>query len=295
VQDWNDYIHGLWWLMHHSSDPNRRIVACAHYIDDAGSDERSKIAIVGGPVFAQKHFFEFHYEWDRIAATHEVEMPIHMNEFSRPHGRLAKVSDTKRKELFYDLVYLINKHKAYSLTVAVDNPEFQNLFPPQTFRSHLSSTSFAFLWCMVLNHSLVKGHPQLGKIAYMLARSPQNMQMTDCYNFWTSYESVQEKEFAGALAFDSPQTANALQAADLVAWANLRKHLGRAFDKGFEPLELLTRYVESDVKPAIHFHYPVTAKGTKALAEIIGEPVRAKGRRRSLLGLFPEWEGQIGA
>lgn len=81
---------------------------------------------------------------------HEIAMPIHMKEFARPYGRLAGVSDSKRKELFYDLVYLINKRKAYGLTVAVDNPEFQNLFPPQAFRSHLSSTSFAFLWCMIL-------------------------------------------------------------------------------------------------------------------------------------------------
>ena len=145
-----DYVHVLWWLMHHSLDPKRRTLACAHCIDDSGSDERSKLAVVGGPVFAQEHFFEFHYEWDRIAAMHEIAMPIHMKEFARPYGRLAGVSDSKRKELFYDLVYLINKRKAYGLTVAVDNPEFQNLFPPQAFRSHLSSTSFAFLWCMIL-------------------------------------------------------------------------------------------------------------------------------------------------
>ena len=290
----SDYVHVLWWLMHHSLDPKRRTVACAHYIDDSGSDERSKLAVVGGPVFAQKQFFEFHYEWDRIAATHEIAMPIHMKEFARPYGRLARVSDSKRKELFYDLVYLINKHKAYGLTVAVDNPEFQNLFSPQTFRSHLSSTSFAFLWCMILNHSLVKGHSRLDKMAYVIARSPQNAQMTDCYNFWTSYESIEGKEFAGSLTFDTPKAANALQAADLVAWANLRKHVGRAFDDGFEPLELLTRDVASDVKPSIHFHYPVTDRSTQKLAEIVGEPIRAKGQRRSLLGIVSDdWKAKI--
>jgi hypothetical protein len=248
---------------------------------------------MGGPVFAQKHFFEFHYEWDRIAATHGIGLPIHMNEFARPNGRLAGVSNSKRKELFYDLVYLINKHKVYSLTVAVDNPEFQNFFPPKTFRSHLSSTSLAFLWCMILNHIVVKDHARLGKMAYTLARSPQNTQMTDCYDFFTSYESGQGKEFTGALAIDSPQAANALQAADLVAWSNLRKHLGKPFDAGLEPLELLTRCVESDVKPVIHFHYRVTAKGTRKLAEIIGTPVRMKGKRRSLLGILPKgWPQQ---
>lgn len=282
--------------MHHSFDPRRRTLACAHYIDDSGSDENSLTAVVGGPIFAQKHFSEFHYEWDRTVLNHGLEPPIHMNEFMRPHGRFAAIQDSKRREIFHDLIYLINRFKVYSLTSAVDNLSFQQFFPSEVFRGHLTAASFAFLWCLILNHSIVKAHQEkMARMAYIVGHSPQSAQMTDCHKFFVSFEAALEQCCTGALAYDDPKAANALQAADLVAWANLRKCLGRPFNQGFEPLELLTRDVESEVKPAIHFHFPVTDKSARALAEIVREPVRVKGRRYSILGTFvpDEWQSKL--
>ena len=50
----SDYIHTLWWLMHHSLDSNRKAVALAHYVDDSGTHDASKLVVMGGPVFFAK-------------------------------------------------------------------------------------------------------------------------------------------------------------------------------------------------------------------------------------------------
>ena len=81
--------------------------------------------------------------------------------------------------------------------------------------------------------------------------------------------------------FDEPKKVNALRAADQ---SNNRKHSQESFSEGFEPLELLTRYVESEPKPSVHFHFPVKEESIRKLAPILGNPVRQKGKRNSLWG-----------
>ena len=93
-----------------------------------------------GPVFAQKNFVTFHHEWSRIATeVHRVELPVHMRDFARPAGRLAHLSDEKRRWLLNYLVELINRFKAYSLTVGVDNLDFSGCFPQGKFRGYMGA------------------------------------------------------------------------------------------------------------------------------------------------------------
>jgi hypothetical protein len=252
----------------------------AHYLDDSGISHDSQYAIVGGPVFLQDDFFSFHYEWSRLLARHGVTPPIHMREFGRPHGRLAYLSDEQRRDLFQDLVYLINKRKAWSITVEIDHLEFQQFFPPTKLRKLFGVAPLAFIWCMVLNNGIVKLYAadRVSKVAYVVAKSDLNTAMLECHTFIQSYEENADREFTGTIAFDEPAYVNPLQAADMVAWANRRKAAGGEFDCGFEPLELLTRTVESEVKTGIHSHFKVGGDGTRRLAEIVGSPVRGSVR-----------------
>jgi hypothetical protein len=268
------------------------VLALTHYVDDSGCDEYSNVAVIGGPVFLQKSFHSFHYEWGRLADVHGVQLPIHMRDFARPHGRLAGIGDEQRRFLFRDLVTLINTEKAWSLTVTIANDEFRNSFAPEIFRHHVSPDAMAFYWCLLLNHIVVKQHKtRLEKMSYYVANSSRNTQLLDAYHFWKSYEDRMGEHHTGACGFDDAKQVNALQAADLVAWSNHRKDAGLPFNHGFEPLVLLTRSVGSDVKPIIHFHYPVKATTIAKLAAILGNPVRAKARRQSLLGLLPtKWQ-----
>jgi hypothetical protein len=273
----------------------RSRLTLVQYIDDSG-EETSKFTLMGGPVFAEKDFFSFHYQWDWILQSHKIEPPIHMREFLKPKSRFAHLSNGGRRALFQDLVYLINQNKLHSLTVAIDNIEFQEFFPADQFRGYMGAAALGFLWCMVLNGIIVREHKhKIYRMGYMVARSDINAQLTDAYNFLRSYEVRIEEETIGPFSIDEPSQVNALQAADMVAWANLRKHRGEDFRNGFEPLELLTRHVESDVKPGIHFHFKPSRKSTENLAAIVGSPVRRKGKRASLLGIIaPKIKADLG-
>jgi hypothetical protein len=239
---------------------------------------------MGGPVFPRKLLFPFSFEWDRTVDMHKVEPPIHMRDFARPHGRLSYLSDDRRRALFYDLVCLINQNKIYSFTTVVDNLEFQNCFPAEAFKKYMGAAPLAYLWCLILNFCLIEMHPILAPMEYIIAECDFSQQLSDCYEFWRSYELWSNCESNMPFSLNKPSDLNALQAADMIAWANLKKHRGETFSHGFEPLELLTRYVESALKPGIHLHYPVKKNSTKKLADILGMPNRRKGKRISLLG-----------
>jgi Protein of unknown function (DUF3800) len=280
----DDPISALWWLMHHSCDPDRLTMVLAHYIDDSGSHDESPRVVMGGPVFLQKDFYSLHYEWDRIVALHRVQGPIHMKEFARPNGRLAYLTDDERRAIFSDLVYLINTQKAWSLTIEVDHLEFQQFFPLKEYRGLFGAVPLAFIWGMVLNGSIMRTlDAKYRKMAYMVAKSSDNPSIVDSHSFMQSYEENAGLDHTGSLTFETPRGINALQAADMVAWANRRKCVGMGFTQGYEPLELLTRNVQSDVKGIWHFHKVVESEDTRKLAEILGDPVRESGRRIAFL------------
>ena len=161
--------------MHHSTDLSQRTETITHYVDDSGSDEQSKIAVVGGPVFDRAGYFPFSYEWDRLLrAGHRVKAPVHMREFARPHGRFAYLSNTERAALFSDLVKLINETKFYSATAVVQNMEFQEFFPQPEFRKLFGVAPLAFLWCLILNRVLIEWYDDLRPVAYVVSESSVN-------------------------------------------------------------------------------------------------------------------------
>jgi hypothetical protein len=247
---------------------------------------------MGGPVFAREGFLSLEREWTHTLAFHDVEPPVHMKDFARPHGRLANLTNEERRGLLHDLVCIINRRKAYGLTVAVDSASFRGIFPHKDFKKAFGPTPLAFLWCMVLNYGIVKERKeQVTRIAYFLSNSPVNIQMHDCYDFFRFYEPHMGMELTGSIGFDSPKWVSALQAADMVAWANRKKQLDEPFNNGFEPLELLTPnpplgFERLQRKPIIHFHYPVHNASTKRLTEILGTPTHRKGKRESLFKLI---------
>ena len=211
-----------------------------------------------------------------------------MREFGRPNGRLAYLSDDERRALFHDLFFLINKWKAWSLTVEIDHLEFQKYFPQDRFKKLFGVAPLAFIWCMILNHGIITEHlDKLAKIAYVVAKSDFNTAMLDSHTFIQSYEQNVDDEHTAEIDFDTPSNANQLQAADMVAWANRRKVANTPFNNGFESLELLTRHVESEVKPALHLHKKVDDDSTKELANIVGNPIRGAKQRIPLLQPFP--------
>jgi hypothetical protein len=207
-----------------------------------------------------------------------------MKEFGK-NGRLGDLTYDQRRSLFADLVHLINSRKAYSLTVEVDHPSFQAAFPPAKFKRLMTAPSIGLYHCMVLDCIMGRKHPQVSKIAYIVAKSDCGQELVDCHSFFQSWEEREmEKQLIASLTFDSPKNVNALQAADMIAWANLRKGLNNSFEKGFEPLELLTRTIKCESRPSMmHAHYSAKETSTMSLAQIVGDPVRTPGKRPKLL------------
>jgi len=276
--------------MHQSADPKRKAIALAHYVDDSGSHDDSKLVVMGGPVFLQKSSFTFHYDWDRILQNHGITRPIHMLEFNQ-YGYLGHLSHDQRRALFHDLIHLINTNKVYSLTAEVDNLEFQNFFPRSKYKGLIGAPPLALMWCMFHNSILSRNHNASGATAYIVGDSNSNIQIVDTHAFIRSYERRTKQAITGSLTFDSPKNVHALQAADMIAWANRKKKLGEPFEGGFEPLELLTRTVESETRPPmVHLHVRVSSARVEGLAKILGDPIRTKGRRVALLKALSEEE-----
>jgi hypothetical protein len=276
--------------MKHAIAHRRQAAALCHYIDDSGTHEDSERVVMGGPVFMRKHFFEFHYEWDRMLQRHGIMGPLHMLEFNQ-YGKFGHLGTDERRALFQDAVDLINQRKVYSLTVEVDNLDFQKFFPAKKYRGLLGPAPLAFFMSMVLDSIVSRDHNNSGKMAYVVAKSHNNSEIVDAHTFILSYTERRSDLRVGSLRFDTPQSICALQAADLVAWANRNKALNRSFVSGFEPLERLTRTVDSEVRPPmIHLHHTFNPKSVESLAPILGEPVRQKGRRRPLLQPLPPLE-----
>jgi hypothetical protein len=275
--------------MNHSTNPQRKAVPLSHYIDDSGTHEDSTLVVMGGPVFLQQHSFEFHYEWSRILALHKVTNPISMKRFNQ-YGDLGHLGRDERIALFQDLVHLINQRKVYSLTAQIDNLDFRTFFPASKYRGLIGPAPVAFFDCMVLDSITARDHNASGKMAFVVAHSHNDIELVDVHAFMQSHlaNKRSQAQTVGSLTFDSPDKVNALQAADLVAWANRRRALGEPFTSGFEPLELLTRTVEAESRPPmIHLHHKFNPEKVGSLSKILGEPIRQKGRRRPLLEPIP--------
>jgi hypothetical protein len=151
--------------------------------------------------------------------------------------------------------------------------EFQQFFPPNSFRKIMGMEPLAFLWCLILNHCIADAHKErVDKIAYLVSKSEKGnteAQLQDCHSFVGYFEAQIQRRSTGAIAFDWPDQVNALQAADMVAWSKHRHLCGEPFNNGYEPLELLTRTLEGTIKPGIHLHFPIGEESTRKLSEII--------------------------
>src|SRR5262249_1183507 len=117
-----------------------------------------------------------------------------------------------------------------------------------------------------------------------------NCQILESHAWYREFENHQfDEKYTGSITFDEPSEVNALQAADMIAWSNLRKQIrGGDIGKGFEPLDRLTRTVHFDKYSTAHYNFPVKKNGTKALEEIVsqGIPVPKKIGKLELAKLF---------
>jgi len=258
-------------MMHHSNDPLRRSFPAACYLDDSGTHENSRLAVIGGPVMVKEQFTAFHLGWDTVLSRHEITETIHMREFTKPEGKFAYLTEDQRRALFSDLVHEIKQNTANSVSASVLEQDFEEFFPRAKFKRLFGPAPLAFIWCIVINLTLAENAPSMPKVSYLVAESDNPAQMLEAHAFMRDYAESREDggELIGSIAFDTPANVYALQAADMIAWSNRRKQLKIPFDRGFEPLERLTRHVGTGNRKSLHLHLAATRESTRELAGII--------------------------
>jgi hypothetical protein len=255
--------------MHQSDDTERRSFEVTCYLDDSGSDENGVLAVIGGPVIPRLLFTFFHLDWDTALTRHNVSGPIHMREFARPDGRLAYLSDDDRRALFSDLVYVITQNKIHSVSASVLQQDFREFFPKSKFKGLFGPAPLAFIWCIVLNYIICENAKKMGRMEYVVAKSDESSQMKEAHRLSEYFEKTRGTDCIGAIKFGSPQQEYALQAADMISWSNRRQKIGKPFNRGFEPLERLTRHIKGSERNFPHFHIDAKRESTQSLADII--------------------------
>lgn len=220
-------LEHVWWVLHHSHDPERMAVALTCYFDESGTDTGSPIAVVGGVVLDMSQFYYLDIAWRKCLCAHHVPWPLHMREFG-PRGMLKDWRSERRRALFTDVTKIINDNKGASIGARLKTAEYTSIF------AGLSGFSI-YGACFVLSTMMISVAAERAqyhdRIAYVLDNG--NAYKGDILE---AREVIQAKdEYAGAISFDSDTLLASLQVGDVIAWATRRKH-AEGLKSGFEPL-----------------------------------------------------------
>src|ERR1017187_4957660 len=161
-------LESLWWVMNHSDDESRQAAVVTCYLDESGTHEGAPIAVVGGLLLNKARFGALDGGWDSMLAAHSIPPPLHMNEFRRPDGRLADVSNDSRRALFSDVVKVINEHKIYSIAATVTAEQYQKYFDKEFRAKGLSIYGACFMLSAIMVHRMAKQNNYGERIAFLM-------------------------------------------------------------------------------------------------------------------------------
>jgi hypothetical protein len=122
-----EYLDDLWGILFHSHNGGDELVmSLRSYLDDSGSDARSPLTVIGGPVFSLIQWKEFSKRWSALLKRYPIEEPLHMTDFVRPHGKHSGMLPEIKLNLFMKVGKLIDEHKRYSLSISVRQEDFKS-------------------------------------------------------------------------------------------------------------------------------------------------------------------------
>lgn len=273
-----EYIDDLWFLLHHSESKDNLVLGLTSYLDDSGSHDGSGVVTIGGPVVSRIQFKAFSGRWDKLLKKYHVDHPLKMADFVRPHGRYCGWLPEIKMSLFYDISALVNSHKLYSISVAIEGPMFESALNAEVRRSLIGPYAFAFFGAVLLNQSIAQHVTtvSMSRLSYLVDTGFRHQdQLSEAHAVLINSEKRSgATRLTGALAFDSDDRVPALQAADIIAWASRKRQLDGALCKELGPLNELLR---SDVKRP-HGHLPLPFGAIKMLAGPIRNWISENGK-----------------
>jgi len=224
----------LWWAMQHSDDGSRDAAIVTCYLDESGTDDPSPTAVVGGLLLNKSGFVAFDEEWASMLSSHSIPSPLHIKDFRRPDGRLADVSNEARKALFAEAVTIVNRYKRYSLAATITSELYRKYFDKEIRTQSLSIYGACFVLCAIMNHRLAEQNKYDARIPFLMDAGNQYAE-----HVRVAHATMQTDEWkhmnVGSLTFENDRACNALQAADVIAWASRQSVIG-PFSNGYEPL-----------------------------------------------------------
>lgn len=279
----------LWFLMHHSDDPMRVSAAVTCYCDDSGSDEESKVAVVGGVIFSKRKFSPFFLGWEEMLREFRID-GIHMADFVRPHGRYCTMSKEMKIALFTSVVKVINEYKTYSVSASVPQGDYKALLSMEVYRKLLGPYALAFIGLASVNQHVARSTSYKGRIAYLVDKGSSNHheQLEAAHTSMLEVERMRGESITGAMAGDLDDNNYALQAADVVAWTYHRKLESEEFGIDFVPLldVLAERWVRTK-GTSTHFPLDIFPENVKAFASLVKSWIKSEGR-------LPSWGEMLG-
>jgi hypothetical protein len=210
--------------MHHSDDPARRSMIC--YCDDSGSHEECPVAVVGSILLNKEQFINLDAKWNKLLDEFKLES-IHMKDFVRPDGRYSTMPREMKLSLFTSIARQIILNRLYSVSILVPQSDLKTLLSPDIYRHVMGPYSMAFFATMLLNGTIAHATHYGGRISYLVDKGSKHhhLQIDAAHTVVLELESHAEKtsRYIGSLTFDLDNNNNALQAADVIAWAYRRR------------------------------------------------------------------------
>ena len=226
--------------MHNSDDAEKQTAAVRIYLDESGTrDPGTPTAVVGGVIINRSHYDHLEPTWFDILMRHNVSPPVHMKEFG-PNGKLGWLSVKQRRELFAELVPLINSHKIASISATLSNSEYEENCPPE-LREGLGVYGMCFNLAVMISHKLADGRYE-GRIPFILDAG--NRYAEHVRGAHSAMLEFQKEKFlhVGGLYFDLDIDFGVLQAADVIAWGVRREESKKTYPPGLEQIgELLLK------------------------------------------------------
>jgi len=265
------------------------VLLLTSYFDDSGSDQLSPITAIGDPTMSKEHFVDFDREWQKILYQYRIPSPLHMTDFVRPYGKHIGMRYEMKLALFSALVAAVNKHKLWSVSVAIPQSEFQFSMTADVRKELIGPYAFAFFCSVMFSQGVAKKTMRDELVISYLIDEGSSFpdQLTSAHSVLVEKER-REGGFrhTGAMAFDTDDRVSALQAADLISWSARRRQIDGSLSDEFSVLEGV--FDETSMEPSAtqwrgkHAHIFIPEEGIEMWAKPIRNWIYVTGKIPSL-------------
>ncbi len=230
-----EYLEHLWFVMHHSNDPQKIAMALTCYLDESGTDKHSPQAVLAGLIMHRDSFLIFDTLWNDILIRHGITPPLHMKEFGQ-HGRHGNLTYDQRYALFNDLANFINAHKTISIAVTLKHEQFEKNIHDD-IKKDIGLYGACFMLCGYLCFQSAYDNFYTGNIAFVMEAGNRYAEyVRRAHRTMIALKKTKPYINAGSLTFSSKELS-VIQAADIIAWGiNRRDNLNKGLGKGFQPI-----------------------------------------------------------